>query len=90
MDPTTGNSVVITTFNFLHIKAALKDIISLGDRRRGKTGKHGKVGVTRKWWISAHSPYSRQGNGKQLPKVEPEGIDHPTWKITQGAGIVKG
>ena len=30
---------------------ALKGTISLGVRRREKTGKHGKLGVKRKWWV---------------------------------------
>ena len=36
-----------------------------GLRRRGKTGKHGKVEVKRKWWVLAEPPYSTQGNGRQ-------------------------
>ena len=40
-------------------------------RRRGKTGKYRKLGVKRKWWVSAQSPYSPQVTGRQLPRVEP-------------------
>ena len=39
-------------------------------RRRGNTGKYGKVGVKRKWWVLAQPPYSPQGNGRQLIRVE--------------------
>ena len=42
-------------------------------RRRGKTGNHGKVGLKRKWWVLVQSPYSRQGNERQSPRVEPWG-----------------
>ena len=51
---------------------------SLGVKRRGKTGKKGKVELKRKWCVLAQPPYSLQGNGKQLPRVETTGIDHPT------------
>ena len=39
--------------------------------RRGKTRKHEKVEVKRKWWVLMQPPYSLQGNGRQLPRVEP-------------------
>ena len=42
-------------------------------RRRGQTRKHGKVEVTRKWWVLAHPPYSPEGNGRESPRVEPRG-----------------
>ena len=42
-----------------------------GVRGRGKTGKHGKVGVTRKWRVLAQLPYSPQENWSQSPSVEP-------------------
>ena len=42
-----------------------------GLRKRGKTGKHEKVGVNRKWRVLAQPPYSPQGSGKQSPRVEP-------------------
>ena len=63
-----------------------------GFRRRGKTGKQGKIGGKRKWWLLDQSPYSPQGNWKQSPKVEPfkQGIDHLTRRRTQEAGIIKG
>ena len=35
-------------------------------------GKHGKVGVKRKWWVLAQSLYSPQGNLRQSPRVKPE------------------
>ena len=38
--------------------------------RRGTTGKYGKIGVKRKWWVLAGSPYSLQGNGRKSPRVE--------------------
>ena len=38
--------------------------ISLGVRRKGKTGKHGKVEVKREWWVLSQPPYSPQGNGR--------------------------
>ena len=44
----------------------LRDVlIGWGLRRRGMTGKYGKVGVKRKWWVLAQVPYSVQGNGRQ-------------------------
>ena len=61
-----------------------------GVRRRGEIGKHGKIEVKRKWWGLAQPPYSAQGNGRQLPRVETTGIDHLKGRITLGAGIVKG
>ena len=36
-------------------------------------GGSGKVGVKRKWWGSAQPPYSPQGNGRQPPRVKPQG-----------------
>ena len=36
-----------------------------------QTGKHGKVGAERKWWVLTQSRYSPQGNGRQSPWVEP-------------------
>ena len=59
-------------------------------RRRGKTGKHGKVEVNRKWWILAQPPYSPEGNMRHILRVETTGIDHLPWRITQIAGIIKG
>ena len=41
-----------------------------GVRRRGKTGKHGKVGVKRKCRVLAQPPFSPQGNKRKSPKVE--------------------
>ena len=38
--------------------AVLTGTISLGVRRRGKTEKHGKVEVKRKWWVLPQLPYS--------------------------------
>ena len=45
-------------------------------RRRGKSGKHTKVGVKRKWWVVALPPHSPQGNGRQVSQggtIEPGG-----------------
>ena len=55
------------------MQAAFKGVISLGVRRKGKAGKHGEVGVKRKCWVLVESPYSPQGTGRQLPRVEPGG-----------------
>ena len=44
--------------------------------------------VKRKLWVLAQALYSPQGNGRQSRWNR--GIDHPTRRITQGAGIVKG
>ena len=52
--------------------------------------KHGKVGVERKWWSLAQLPYSPQRNGRQNHGGNQRATDHPTWRTTQGAGIVKG
>ena len=57
-------------------QAALKGAMSLrgeGLSRRGKTGKHRKVEMKRKWWILVEPPYYLQGNGRQSPRVEPGG-----------------
>ena len=43
----------------------------VGVRRRGRTGKHGKVGVKKKWWVLARPPYSLQGYRRQSTRVEP-------------------
>ena len=59
-----------------------------GVRRRGKTGKHGKVGVKRKVWVLAHPPYSRKETGGSHHVTR--GIDHLTRRRTQEAGVVKG
>ena len=48
-----------------------------GIRKRGKTGKHRKVEVKRRWWALDQSPYSAQGNGRLSPRKETMGIDHP-------------
>ena len=45
-------------------KAALKGTILLGGvRRRGKTGKHRKVGVKRKWYILTQTPIPHKKTG---------------------------
>ena len=41
-----------------------KLVYRLGLRRRGKTGKHGEVGMKRNWWVLVQPPYSLQGNGR--------------------------
>ena len=48
-----------------------KALYRWGFRRRGKTGKHRKVGGKRKWRVLAQPPYSPQGKGRQGPRVEP-------------------
>ena len=62
----------------------------LGVMRKGKTGKHRKATVIRKWCVLAQSPYSPQGNRRQSPKVETTRIEYLSRRITQGASIVKG
>ena len=59
--------IIIIIISIVIEEAALKGNISLGVRRRGKTGKNGKIGVKRKWWVIAQPPYSSQGNGRQSP-----------------------
>ena len=61
-------------------------------RRRGKTGKHRKVGVKRKWWVLAQPPIPHKETGGSYPGWNhlTRGIDHLTWRRTQGDGIVKG
>ena len=66
-------------------QATLKGIIFVGgsgDEERRKN--QGKVGVKRKWWLLAQSPYSSQGNGRKLPRVEPgeRGKTFPTRRKT--------
>ena len=61
-----------------------------GVGRRGKTGRHGKVGVKKRRWGLAQLLYYPQGNERQSPTVENTGIDHSTWRIPQGSGIFKG
>ena len=58
-----------------------------GVRRRGKTGKHGKVEVKRNWSVLAQPPYSPQGNGKQSSRVEPfnQGDRPPDTKESPGS-----
>ena len=41
-----------------HSRQNLNVLFYWGVRRRGKTGKHGKVGVKSKWLILAQPPYS--------------------------------
>ena len=55
-------------------------------RRRGKTGKHGKVGVKR-WWVLVQTPYSLHENGRQSPRVESwnQGDKPPDAEETQEA-----
>ena len=50
---------------------AIKRTILLGVRRRGKAGKHGYIGLRKKWKVLAQSPYSLQGNRRKSPRVEP-------------------
>ena len=59
-------------------------------RKRRKTGKHRAVEVKKIWLVLAQILYSLQGNGRQSPRMKTTGIDQPTWRIIQGAGIVKG
>ena len=49
----------------------MRKVIETSEKEEGQ--KHRKVEVMRKWWVLAHPPYSRQGNGRQLPKVETDG-----------------
>ena len=62
-----------------------------GFRRGGKTRKHRKVGVKRKWWVLSKLPYSPKGNGRKSTRWNhgTNEIDHMTRRRTQGAGIVK-
>ena len=60
--------------------------------RRGKTGKHSKVGVKRKCWVLAHLAIPHKETGGSQP-----GWNHGTWEIdhlmqrrTQGVSIIKG
>ena len=57
-----------------------------GVRRRGETGRRGKVGVKRKWWVLAQLQYSLQENGRNH---RTRGIDHLTRRRAQGPGILK-
>ena len=59
-----------------------------GVRKRGKIGKHGKIGVKRKWWILAQLPYYPQGNGRQV--IQGGTMELRTRRKTQRAGKVKG
>ena len=56
-----------------------------GVRRSGKTGKHGKgvVGFSSASLFPAKKREAVTQGGTR-------GIDHPTWRKPQGAGIVKG
>ena len=40
--------------------------------------------MKRKWWVFARPPYSPQGNGRHLPRIEPRGEE------IRGADIVRG
>ena len=60
-----------------------------GGRRRGKTVQHHKVEVKRKWWVLAQPPLFPARKRKVVIWVETTIIDHPTRRITRGAGIVK-
>ena len=35
-----------------------------GKGKKRKDRKRGKIGVKRKWWVLAQSPYSSQGSGR--------------------------
>ena len=66
-------------------QAALKGTISVRFKRRGKTGKHGKVGMKKK---VAH--FSSAFLFLAMKREAVTRKEHPTRSITQGAGIVKG
>ena len=61
-------------------------------RRRGKAGKHGKVGLKKQWWVLAQVPYSPQGNRSQSPRVGPwkQGDRPPDAEANPESRIVKG
>ena len=56
-------------------------------RRRGKTGKYGKVGVRESdgFWLSL--PILLK---ERVTQGGTRGIGHPTWRRTQGTGMLKG
>ena len=55
-----------------------------------RMGKHGKVEVERKWWVSAHPSHSLQGNARKSPEWKPAGDRPPTRKIPGRTSIIKG
>ena len=57
-----------------------------GVSRRGKTGKHRKRRVKRKWGVLAQPPYSPQGNGRQVPRVEPFKQGHRPPDVEENPG----
>ena len=56
------------TYIYIYIIIGLKGTISLGGQKKKKDGKVGEEKV-----VGFSSPlYSLKGNGRQLPRVEPE------------------
>ena len=59
-----------------------------GVSKRGKTRKHEKVGVKRKWWVLVSLFPTKKREA--VTQGGTRGIEHPMRRRTQGAGIVKG